>query len=482
MMDLRKIDKGQMEMHFAETDIVAFTRGVMRLFYMQARNRQISLELKTDSESIPVWIDRANFDKVLMNLLSNAFKFTHTGGNILITIRHDAKNMRLTVADDGDTIPEDKIDRIFERFYQGSTSIQGRQSGTGVGLDLARSIIDLHHGTISARNTDDPKGCAFDIDLPMGNAHLRPQEMVTAEEQRELDNNLDLSQLESDTPEAGPSPAEEPAPAAGGNRPHIVVVDDEDDIRRFIAHQLQANYQVTECSNGKEALAVIQREQPALVVSDVMMPEMDGFTLCAKLKSNINTNHIPVVLLTAKGRDEDKTEGIELGADAYISKPFSMDLLRSTIGNLLRERALLRNKYSGHETMEEQIEDVKLQTPDDKLLERVVRIINNNLPNEEFSVDMLADQVGISRVHLYRKMKELTNQTPSEFIRNVRLKQAANLLADPHQSIAEVMYACGFSNRTSFSTMFKKFYGVSPREYMQEAQKKADREEDGDES
>ena len=472
MMDLRKIDKGQMEMHFSETDLVAFTKGVMRLFQIQAEKRQINLQLKADSESVMVWIDRTNFDKVLMNLLSNAFKFTHTGGNILITIRHDDKNVRITVADDGDTIPEDKIDRIFERFYQGSTIIQGRQSGTGVGLDLARSITELHHGTISARNTENPKGCAFDIDLPLGHAHLKPQEMVTAEEQRELESQFDLSQLEDDETELQPAPVEDLAPTADGNRPHIVVVDDEDDIRHFIAQQLKAYYHVTECSNGKDALAIIQRDQPALVVTDVMMPEMDGFTLCAKLKANINTNHIPVVLLTAKGRDEDKTEGIELGADAYISKPFSMDLLRSTIGNLLRGRALLRNKYLGHETMEKQVEEVKLQNPDDKLLERVVHVINNNLPNEDFNVDQLADEVGISRVHLYRKMKELTNQTPSEFIRNVRLKQAANLLSDSHQSISEVMYACGFSNRASFSTMFKKFYGLSPRDYMQEAQKK----------
>jgi signal transduction histidine kinase/ligand-binding sensor domain-containing protein/DNA-binding response OmpR family regulator len=466
IMDLRKIEKGQMQMHFAETDLVDFTRGVVRLFQIQAKNRQINLRLDADEEPLMVWIDRSNFDKVLMNLLSNAFKFTHTGGNIVISISHDSTSAHLTVADDGDTIPEDKIDRIFDRFYQGSTIIQGRQSGTGVGLDLVRSIIDLHHGTVSARNTENPRGCAFDVTIPLGNSHLKPQDLVTAEEQAKLDSQLDMSELE---PQMEEKPQQtDTKPIASDSKPTIVVVDDEDDIRQYIAQQLASNYHIIECTNGKEAQTTILREQPALVISDVMMPEMDGFTLCANLKSNINTNHIPVILLTAKGRDEDKTEGMELGADAYISKPFSMDLLRSTIGNLLRERALLRNKFSGKESMDDDVKEVKLQNPDDKLLERVVHIINENMSNEDFNVDALSNEAGISRVHLYRKMKELTNQTPSEFIRNVRLKQAANLLSDPHQSISEVMYACGFSNRASFSSMFKRFYGVSPREYQQE--------------
>jgi signal transduction histidine kinase/DNA-binding response OmpR family regulator/ligand-binding sensor domain-containing protein len=481
IMDLRKIDKGQMTMRFAKTNIVEFTQSIVDLFSIQAKSKQITLSLKKDADPIDVWIDRTNFDKVLMNLLSNAFKFTHTGGNIVITLGHDQHNLYITIADDGDPVPEGKLERIFERFYQGSVSIQGRQTGTGVGLDLCRSIIDMHHGTIKARNltpqgseeknslypNDFDHGCAFDICLPLGNSHLNPEDCLTKEEQKKLDRELDLSQFY----DVEPQTTTVKEVKAAGTKPTVLIVEDEEDIRNYVAQQLQSSYRILLAPNGKEGLTIALKELPDLVVSDVMMPEMDGYTLCARLKGNINTNHIPVVLLTAKGRDEDKVEGIELGADAYISKPFNMEVLRSTIANLLSERAMLKNKYSGKESMKEMVEDVELKSPDEKLLERVMKVINANMSNEDLNVDLLAEEVGLSRVHLYRKLKELTNQTPSEFIRNIRLKQAANLLSDPHQSISEVMYACGFSNRTSFSTMFKKLYGVSPREYMQEAQK-----------
>jgi AraC-like DNA-binding protein len=202
-----------------------------------------------------------------------------------------------------------------------------------------------------------------------------------------------------------------------------------------------------------------------------MMPEMDGNTLCSQLKTNPQTNHIPVILLTAKNRDEDKLEGLETGADAYIVKPFNMDILRRTIINLMNARQLLRQKFGKTERLEEQVEDVQMKSPDEKLLERMMQTINKHLNNSDLSVDMIAEEVGISRVHLHRKMKELTGQTPHDFIRSLRLKQAAHLLATRNMNITEVVYACGFSNAASFSTMFKNVYGMSPREYMKEHQK-----------
>jgi YesN/AraC family two-component response regulator len=212
----------------------------------------------------------------------------------------------------------------------------------------------------------------------------------------------------------------------------------------------------------------VLRSGADLVVSDVMMPEMDGNQLCAKLKMNPNTNFIPVILLTAKNRDEDKLEGLETGADAYIVKPFNMDILRRTIANLLNSHRLLRLKYERNDVLEEQVDEVKIKSPDEKLLDRVMATINAHLDDSDLSIDMIADEVGISRVHLHRKMKELTGQTPHDFIRNIRLKRAAYLLTGQGVNVTEVMYACGFSNSASFSTVFKKFYGVSPREYMKE--------------
>ena len=222
------------------------------------------------------------------------------------------------------------------------------------------------------------------------------------------------------------------------------------------------------CTNGREGLAEVLRSLPDLVISDIMMPEMDGNTLCSKIKSSPTTTHIPVVLLTAKSRDEDQLEGLETGADAYIMKPFNMDILRRTILNLINTHRMLRLKYSRNDLLEEKVERIDMKSPDDKLLERVMVVINKNISNSDLSVDSIAEEVGISRVHLHRKMKELTGQTPHDFIRNIRLKRAAHLLANNNMNIAEVMYACGFNNSASFSTIFKRFYGLSPRDYMKE--------------
>ena len=203
-----------------------------------------------------------------------------------------------------------------------------------------------------------------------------------------------------------------------------------------------------------------------------MMPELDGNALCSQLKTNSSTNYIPVILLTARNRDEDRLEGLETGADAYIVKPFNMDILRRTILNLLNSRKLLKMKYERTDDLEERVEDIRLKSPDDKLLEKIMECIRKNLTNSDLNIDMISDEVGISRVHLHRKMKELTGQTPHDFIRSIRLKKAAQLLAEKGMNVTEVMYACGFANSASFSTIFRKYYGMSPRDYMKEHQER----------
>lgn len=248
----------------------------------------------------------------------------------------------------------------------------------------------------------------------------------------------------------------------------IVIAEDDQEIREYLIQELSNNYKVIGCENGKEALTEVLKTIPDLLISDIMMPEMDGNTLCSKVKANPATSHVPVILLTAKNRDEDQLEGLETGADAYIIKPFNMDILRRTIVNLIHSHQMLRLKYGRNDQLEEKVDEVQMKSPDDKLLERIMAVINKNISNADLSVDFIADEVGISRVHLHRKMKELTGQTPHDFIRNIRLKQAANLLTNQNVNITEVMYACGFNNAASFSTIFKKFYGMSPREYMNE--------------
>ena len=469
MMDLRKIDKGQMQLHMRDTNLVSFINDIYTLFAQQAKNKNILFHFDCDQERIMAWIDRGNFDKIIINILSNAFKFTPTGGEIRITLTTNEKEASISIFDNGEKIPEDKLERIFERFYQTPSSANDRNIGTGIGLDLTRSLVELHHGSIEARNNADGPGCEFTVTIPLGNEHLTPEEMVTneVEEEETTESIIEEEQVveEEDTTGTMDLPKV-------GKRQKIVVVEDDSEIRSYLTEALSEDYDITDCSNGKEGLAAVLKTMPDLVISDIMMPEMDGTTLCSKIKTNNATNHIPVILLTAKSREEDQLEGLETGADAYIVKPFNMDILRRTIVNLIHSHHTLQLKFGRNDQLEELVEDIKMKSPDEKLLERVMTAINHNLNNAELSVDRIADEVGISRVHLHRKMKELTGQTPHDFIRNIRMKKAASLLSAGDMNVSEVMYACGFSNAASFSTVFKKMYGMSPREYMNEHQER----------
>lgn len=485
MMDLRKIDKGQMVMRMCKTDMVSFINEEYDLFKQQAIAKSIDFEYQHDCEELPVWIDRNNFDKVIINTLSNAFKFTPTAGHILLSLTHTGHHAYISIKDSGIGIPKDKLETIFQRFYQTPADPNERNVGTGIGLDLTRSLVELHYGTISARNNEGEKGSKFEhgsefiIRIPLGKDHLKPEEIIEEEEmKKEQNNELAEAEQEEQLAENNDQPAEtlnnsDTTPAsAKGAKAEIVIVEDEEDIQEHLKAQLSSDFKIRTYPNGKVALNEILKNKPDLVISDIMMPEMDGTTLCAKLKSNINTNDVPIILLTAKSREEDQLEGLQTGADAYILKPFNMDILHRNIINLLTVRRTLRNKFTGNESQNHQVEQIEMQTPDNSLMQRVMEVINENINDSDLSVDMIAQKVGISRVHLHRKMKELTNQTPHSFIRNIRLQQAAKLLKDGKQSITEVMYACGFSNSASFSTMFKNLYGCSPREYMQNAMKK----------
>ena len=498
MMDLRKIDKGQMVMRMRQTDMVSFMGDEYELFYQQALAKNIQFEFVHDSESLPVWIDRNNFDKVLMNVLSNAFKFTPAGGRVKMSLAHTGHHAIISIKDSGKGIDKDKQETIFQRFYQSPTSSTDRNIGTGIGLDLTRSLVELHYGTIVAHNNqdgNDPEfkhGSEFVVSLPLGNEHLKPEEIITESAEKEAEKSAqaemeelqDVDSIEEETgaeatgdEKEGGTTGDEIADEkkTGGNKTTtkfsknkctIAIVEDEEQIQEYLKAQLAEDYNILTYPNGKVALQGILCNQPDLVISDIMMPEMDGNTLCAKLKTNVNSNHIPVILLTAMSREEDQLEGLQTGADAYIMKPFNMDILRRTILNLLSVRRTLRNKFEGNEDQQDKVQDVEMQSPDNALMERIMKVINENLDDSDLSVDMIAKEVGISRVHLHRKMKELTNQTPHSFIRNVRLKQAAKLLAESKKSITDVMYICGFSNAASFSTMFKNLYGQSPRDYM----------------
>ncbi len=457
MMDLRKIDKGQMQMHMRETDLIGFIQELYALFEHQARGRQIRFLYEHDAETLPIWIDRRYFDKVILNVLSNAFKFTPTGGEIAIRVSHDQQNATIAIRDNGEKIPEDKLEQIFERFYQSDSKQSGQQTGTGIGLDLARSLVELHYGTISAHNLE--QGCEFVILLPLGSEHLKADEMVT-EADVETAEQLTLAEVEDSD-----DTAEDPIEAPTRQRPILVIAEDDEEIRDYLVQELCNDYEIKAFTDGRHAFTEIMRSVPDLVLSDVMMPDMDGNTLCMSLRSNLATSHVPVVMLTAMNMDEDRLRGLTTGADAYIVKPFNMDILRQTIINLIQRTRTLRLKYEHTDQLEGKTSPKSVKSPDEKLLANIMKAINDHLDDENLTMDLIASEVGLSRVHLNRKMKDLTGQTPHDFIRKVRLKKAAELLASGKMNVSEVTCTCGFSSPTSFSALFKKFYGVSPSQY-----------------
>ncbi len=476
LMDVRKLDKGQMRLKCRETDIVGFIQDLMLTFEYQAKKKNINFTFEHDDPKLMVWIDLNNFDKVLLNILSNAFKFTPDNGSVTVTLTTGTGGkaihggyFEISVSDTGPGIDEDKIEKVFDRFYQINEGAS-LNFGTGVGLHLSRSLVALHHGVIFAENSKDVQGSRFVIRLPLGNTHFTPDEILKMPENALptiAEKEESKAPLEYDIPEE----TEKLKLPKSKSKHHVLIVEDEDEIRSFLRNELSAEFHVHESKNGKEALDFILKEKPDLIISDVMMPEMDGITLSKKIKQNININHIPIILLTARSSTEDKIEGLGIGADAYLVKPFNIDILKETAINLISNRERLKNTFSGSQEQKERVKKIELKSSDEVLLEKIMKTINENIANPDLNVDMLAQNVGFSRVHMHRKLKELTNQSARDFIRGIRLKQAAELLVGKELSISEVAYATGFVNLSHFSNSFKEFYGMSPKEYI--AAKKA---------
>ncbi|WP_418697978.1 hybrid sensor histidine kinase/response regulator transcription factor [Bacteroides sp.] len=473
LMDMRKIDKGQMFLKFRETDIVGFIDDLILTFDYVTKQKNIRLAFVHEDASLKAWVDLNNFDKVLMNLLSNAFKYTPEGGEITLTLRQGhadtdtpLKNyFEVVIEDTGIGLEEDKIERIFERFYQINNGSAYNNLGTGIGLHLTHSLVHLHHGTITAGNCTEHPGSRFIVRIPLGASHLQASELENPASMEATPYPLHIKEkLEFEANEE-PGTAVQAKPKT---KFHLLIVEDEKEIQSYLKQQLSGLYKVTVCNNGKEAFKAILAGMPDLVLSDIMMPEMDGITLCRKIKQNASINHIPVILLTAKGKPEDYAEGMDTGADAYLVKPFNIEILKKTVGNLINNRKLLKNKFSGMQQQEEKQEVLNIKPTDEILLEKVMKVINDNLSEPTLDVEMLARSVGLSRVHLYRKLKELTNLSTRDFIRNIRIQQAAKLLQNNKKmNISDIAYSVGFSNLSHFSNSFKEQFGMSPKEYMQ---------------
>ena len=445
ILDKRRLDKHQMNLSCRETNLVEFSRGLVSLFTYNANLRGINIRLEMPETPVNAWIDRNKLDKAIANLLSNAFKYTPNGGEIIFRIEKQDKKVLLYVIDSGKGLGKnDDAKTLFERFYQGKNSADMHLGGSGIGLNLCRSIVRLHGGDVYAHNREDGKsGACFIIELPLGKEHLKNNQIYS--------DNRDTKKKQQR--------------GAASRNSKILLVDDDIEICRYLKSELSDWYRFVICNNGKEALKQLLSGDFDLVVSDVVMPEMDGITLLRNIKGNANISHVPVIMLTSKSEISDRLEGIKLGADAYLAKPFSLEELHLTIDNLIDNVRRLKGKFTGALKQDDKVEKVEVKGYDEELMERIMKVVNENLSDSDFNVEKMCDEVGVSRTQLHRKLKEMTGVPTSEFLRNIRLNEAARLIREHKINITQVSYMVGFANNSHFSTAFKKYFGMSPTEY-----------------
>ena len=395
---------------------------IMQSFDNMAVTRNIDLSLSPASEVVNLWIDQGNFDKIVFNLLSNAFKHTPDGGRINIGISAPEKNrdilapevsslVKMTITNSGSHIDTPDLDKVFERFFQ--SDVLDAKMGSGVGLSLTKMLVELHHGVITASNTED--GVCFTVAMPVGCAHLSEQEMSATSHHKDLyTKRLPVEDLVRNTEDIAFSPAAEASDKMVKSRRSVVIVDDDSEIRDYLLAELRSLYNVKTFPGAQEAWADISATQPDVVVTDLVMSGMDGMELCRKIRHNPVTNHIPVIILTSSTDETSHLQSIDSGADRFLSKPLSIDLLRSSIAQMISSRETLRGKFSGDSKYD--YAEVKVASVGANLLDRVMDVIKRNLDNPEFGVDDLSREVGMSRVHLNRKLKESRGISPSSLI------------------------------------------------------------------
>ena len=467
ILDFRKIQNGKMELKLYRFDIVKTLTMWVGDFQLTAERKQIRLHLDVDDlkGSHEMIADQEKISRIVFNLLSNALKYTPAGGEIFVSLKDEGANLRLDVRDTGKGISQDEADKIFERFFQA----KGAASGTGIGLALVKSFVELHHG--EARVESEPgKGSDFIVVIPReqeGDSQVIHNDVdivdnsanASASDGKNVVDESVLQYIDDGDRSRGKV---QQLVSENTNRPTVLVIDDNTDIRQYERTLLQDEYIVLEAADGKEGLSVAMKEVPDLVICDVMMPVMDGLEFTEQLKTNTATSHIPVIMLTAKNLEEHRAEGYEHGADSYITKPFHSKVLLARIENLLRQRQLLKNLYQGTKEAEKEISEAHLEDRDKQFLKQLQAIIQKNLSDSEFGVEDMGQQIGLSRVQLYRKVKAMTGSSVVDLLRKARLAKARRLLETRSMSVSEVAYEVGFSAPSYFTKCFKEEYGMLP--------------------
>lgn len=464
LLDFRKQEQGYLKLRVEEQNLVTFTRQIYMCFYEYAQKKEITYRFDSVEETISVWFDPIQLQKVIFNLLSNAFKYTSNKGNITVEVRKVASQAVVSVCDTGIGIPVEHISKIFDRFYQtdNASSSSSFTLGTGIGLALAKGIMSMHHGKIEVESTVG-EGTKFILSLPLGNRHFSDEEMAVTEGRESLiipetsvSSYGQLMAEEIKEPESQKNIDEE-------DKPTILLVDDNTELLSMLEDIFLPMYNVYTACNGREGLEMAQQIQPDLIVSDVIMPEMSGKDLCYKIKTNVELSHISVVLLTAQTSVEYVVEGLMFGADDYITKPFNIKVLVARCNNLIKNKKRLIAHYAGKVITESPVAEA-INEKDKELLTKCVNIVRENFENPDFDVTALASELCMGRSKLYMQFKQMTGLTPNEFILKVKLDEAMSLLTEhPELNITEISVRLGFSSPRYFSKSFKAFFGIAPQ-------------------
>ena len=448
ILDFRKVQNGKMELRLSDFNLSESMKQWIMLFSASAQKKHIAISMNAP-DAVMLRADQDKIERICYNLLSNALKYTSEGGEITLTAKEENGRVMISVADNGCGISSDELPYIFDRFYQAKNA--GR--GTGIGLAIVKAFTELHHGEVSATSVEG-KGSTFTIHIP-----VRQKGEITNQPTEKIEQLVEPSSAQEVPNQA--RHIDELIQPYQTDKPEVLIIDDNIDIRTYLRSVLSEKYNVSEAADGKAGLELARKIVPDIVLSDIMMPVMDGLAFCRQLKTDKAISHIPVILLTARSLDEQRAEGYEHGADAYLSKPFSLRLLFSRIDNLIQSRKKLSKLFSNSD---ENDAFEKLSNETDKTFAAQLRkIIQDNLSDNEFNVERIGDEIGLSRVQLYRKVKALTGYSPVEMLRKARLTRARHLLRTTEKTVSEVAYAVGFSTPSYFSKCYKDEFGENPK-------------------
>ncbi|TXD46757.1 hybrid sensor histidine kinase/response regulator transcription factor [Polaribacter sp. IC073] len=465
LLDFRKNESGKLKLKASHNNIVSFVENIKVSFDELANYREIDYSFKSNEEVLDVWFDVVNLKKVIFNLLSNAFKFSADSSKIKIRISTVEKGkkkqpfVKIEIKDTGRGIPKKNLKFVFDRFYQIERDENSR-SGTGIGLALAKSVIELHSGSIKVKSKEE-EGTSFIILVPFGNAHLTEDQMIS--ESNEIENINFYEDASVDYLQEKAKNVAAVKPEINDNIPTLLLVEDNTEVRFFIKQIFEGNHNILEAENGAIALEIAKNNAIDLIISDVMMPIMNGIELCKNIKKDVITSHIPVLLLTAKTSQDSQKEGYKIGADAYVTKPFDASILEQKVKNLLQTRQNLIKKFKKEIILKPK--ELEITSADEIFLQKSITLIEENINNADFTINDFINELGMSRSALYRKLKALTGQSITEFIRTIKLKRAAQLIAQTKLTISEIAFDLGFNDLKHFRKSFKKLFNELPSQY-----------------